>query len=415
MSFCHIYHKGCEILQQDDKSSPPVWAEVNLDRLRHNLTVINKRLKTGTKIMAVVKANAYGHGAVKIATELEKMGIDYFAVATVLEGVELRLCGIKGTVLLLEMLGPEQLNKVIDYNLTPTVYSLEEAELLGAMAEEVKRKIKIHLRIDTGIGGLGIRQQDIKELVLKMKRFKYLETEGLYTHLTSDYRGDEILVCAQMERFLQIRKELEGLGIKIPLVHVASSLGALTKPEAHFNMVRIGIALYGIPPAPGLEKLGLQAVMQLKSRIGSLKLLEANEQIGTYHDLFTATKPIKYAIIPIGYADAFFLLSIRKGELLIKGQRASIIGQARMNQILADVTGIPDVAVGDEVVIIGEQGDQRISAQEATLTAGIAAMNCESVCLVSSRVPRVYTIEKNKIERIDSKGETAIAVGGVND
>ncbi|MGE5606419.1 MAG: alanine racemase [Bacteroidota bacterium] len=404
-------------MPQSDKGLPPVWAEVNFERLQHNLTVIYNRLKPGTKVMAVVKGNAYGHGSVMIATELARLGVDYFAVATVDEGVELRVSRIKGMILILEMIGPEQLDLVVNYELTPTVYSLEQAEMLAKKADQLKKTIKIHLRIDTGVGGIGASQQEIRQLFFKIRRSKSLIIEGVYTHLTSDYRGDNDSVQNQITMFNQILSEIKESGATVSLIHVASSLSVLTRPEIHFNMVRPGIALYGIPPVEGLEEVGLKPIMQLKTRISCIRKLEANQEIGTYHGKFIAVQPINYAIIPIGYADAFFLLTTVKGKVLIKGKRAPIIGQARMNHILVDVTMIPEAAVGDEVVIIGEQGEEAITAQEATQSAGIAAMNCESVCLFSNRVPRIYISEmdKGKTGEIGLLNEPAIAVGGVND
>lgn len=395
----------------------PVWAEIDLNRLRINLKVIMDRLKPGIKIMAVVKGNAYGHGAVKIATELELNGIGYFAVASVGEGVELRRQGIKGTILILETTLPGQIETVFQYHLTPSLYNLELAKELFLKAKQLQKRVKVHLRIDTGMGGLGLSVREIRELIRKPRWIEWLEVEGAYTHLTSDYRGDMDAVREQLESFDKTLKKIKAAGIGIPLVHAVSSLGIFTLPKAHFNMVRPGIAIYGIPPTPGLEKAGLQPIMRLKSRILSLKRLEANEYIGTYHCKYTATEPMTYAIIPIGYADIFFLLTTLKGQVLVRGQLVPIIGQARMNHVLVDVTTIPDVALGDEVVIIGEQGDQAITALEATVAAGIAAMNCESVCLISSRVPRIYVTEmaNSRTGRIDLINETEVAAGCVHD
>ncbi len=410
------YEKGLTFLPQAVNSLVPVWAEINLERLRNNLTVIYNHLKPGTRIMAVVKANAYGHGAVKIAAELEKLGVTYYAVATVDEGVEIRLAGIKGTILILEMIGLEQLDLIFQYNLTPSVYSLELAQLLVKKANETKRKIKIHLRIDTGIGGLGIERQELKRLVGELNQAKHLELEGIYTHLTSDYREDDASVREQMNLFRQILKELEDAGVKIPLVHVASSLAVFTKPEIHFNLVRTGIALYGIPPVEGMERTGLRPVMRLKSRVLCLKKLKANDYIGTYHEKYTAAETMNYAIVPIGYADAFFLITTQKGTVLIRGKRAPIIGRARMNQILVDVTMIPETVLGDEVVVLGEQGKQEISAQTATVAAGITAVNCESVCLLSSRIPRIYYHENDiDYDGFDPVNNEPIIAGAVND
>lgn len=372
------------------QNSIPVWAEIHLDRLCNNLQVITEHLKPSTKIMAVVKGNAYGHGAVEIATVLEQNGIEFFAVATVEEGVQLRRSGISGAILLLEIVLPEQLDLVVNYYLTPTIYDFEFAELLAAKAGKTKRKIKYHLKIDTGSSGLGILPQEFPELFKKLQHVKWLELEGIYTHLTSDYRGDDDAVRTQIFQFNQLLSNLKKSGVTIPYIHMASSLAVLSMPETHFNMVRPGILLYGIPPSKEFENEALQPVMQLKSRIVSLKKLAAGEYIGTYHMKITATQPMVYAIVPVGYADAFFLLTTRKGFVLIKEKRVPIIGQARMNQILVDVTGIPEAVIGDEVVIIGEQGEARITAGEATVAAGIAAMNCESVCLLASRVPRIY-------------------------
>jgi alanine racemase len=386
----------------DIRNSALVWAEIDLGNLLDNLQLITEYLHPETKIMAVVKANAYGHGAVEITTALQRNGIDSFAVATVEEGVELRRSGLIGTILLFEEILPEQVEMVVNYNLTPTIYNLTMAELLASTARKVRKKVSVQIRIDTGMGGLGVLPCEGKDFIFKLKQLKWLRLEGVYTHLTSDYRGDIRAVQNQLAQFKQFINNIREAGIVIPFIHVASSLAILTLPETHFNMVRPGIVLYGIPPTKEFAQEAFKPVMQLKSRIIGLKKLAVNQSIGTYQSKYTTTQPMDYAIVPVGYADAFFLLTTRQGKVLVCGKRASIIGQARMNQIMIDVTQIPEVAIGDEVVIIGEQGEAKITAQEVTGAAGIPVFNCESVCLLSSRVPRVY-FERDEVVTVNKR------------
>jgi alanine racemase len=372
---------------QSTNSTVPVWAEIDLDRLRNNLQVITAHLKPGTGIIAVIKSNAYGHGAVQIALELQRNGVGYFAVARMEEALGLRSSGIKGQILLFESIFREQIEKVVQHHIIPTVASLKSAEVLALRVKQLHQKIKIHLKIDSGMGGPGLLPEECQIMAGFLKQRKWLEVDGIYTHLTSDYRGDSEAVKIQLKQFNRAIAIMEQEGIHPPHIHVASSLAIFALPEAHYNTVRPGIALYGIPPKEGLG-IKLQPVMQVKSRILFVKELKANESIGTYVSKYTAACRMRYAVVTVGYSDAFFLLTTRQGSVLVRGRRAPMISQSRMNQILIDVSQIPEVSEGDEVVLIGEQGTESITAEDATKAAGIPIMNCESVCLINPNVPR---------------------------
>ncbi|HBE76889.1 MAG TPA: alanine racemase [Firmicutes bacterium] len=380
------------------KKSAPVWVEIDLKRLRNNLQVITGHLEPETQILAVLKSNAYGHGSVQIALELQRNGIAYFAVARLEEALELRRAGIKGQILLFEPIFPEQMEMVVENHVIPSVVGMKSAELLVGRLRQLRRKIKIHLKIDSGMGGPGLLPEDCREMARFLKQQKRLEIDGVYTHLTSDYRGDSEAVRSQLEQFRQAMIIMEQEEIHVPHIHVASSLAIFTLPETHYNMVRPGISLYGIPPKEGLG-LPLQPVMQVKSRILYVKELHANESIGTYGSKFTASHRMQYAVVTVGYGDAFFLLTTRQGSVLVRGRRASMISQSRMNQILIDVTHISDVSEGDEVVLIGEQGMESITAEDATKAAGIPSINCESVCLINPKVPRYFLGSRQEWKR----------------
>lgn len=371
------------------RSMRPAWAEVRLDHLAHNIRRIRKRVGRDIRIMAVVKANAYGHGSVEVAKVLLEQGADRLAVALVDEGVELRRAGIEAPVLVLGMFGREEADVIVRYGLTPMVCTTEGLRDLQRVARKFHKTVRFHLRVDPGMGSVGIPMEECKRFLHEAGKYPDLFPEGLFTHLPSAYGGTREEVEEDLRHFNGMLAELTAAGLRPPLVHAASSPGILNFPASYFDMVRPGIMLYGLPVYEGCADPELKPVMRLKSRIVYQKDVRAGTKLG-YGNRWHAERNLKLATVPIGYGDGLFLFFMEGGEVLIHGQKAPIFGQVYMDHFMIDVTEIAGTAVGDEVVLIGRQGESRITSAEVADRSGIGGMHCDCVHLLSSRIPRVY-------------------------
>jgi len=365
------------------------WAEIDLNALHHNLDMVRNQLNTKTRIMAVVKANAYGHGAVEISRALLEYGIDAIAVATVGEAAELREHGINIPILILGSIAQPEIELLFDQHLVPTLNNPETAGRLNEWARQRGQKIKVHLRIDTGMGSYGLLPDKCLQMIDTIVKMDYLELTGIYTHINTIYGGKLEDSLEQLKTFDHLLSQLEQKGIHPPMVHACSSPAVLKLPQAEYDMVRLGIVLYGLPCGNDFLDNQLRPVMQIKTSLAAIKAVASNFGLG-YGWTSTTNNPALIATLPIGYADAAFLHFLREGEVLIRGQRAPIIGKACMDHLIVDVSNIIDAAVGDEAVILGEQGDQRIKAEEIALRSGIDLNNIDMVCLLGSRVSLVY-------------------------
>jgi len=366
-----------------------VWAEINLDCLRHNLEQARSRVKPGTRIMAVVKADAYGHGAVETARNLALFGVDALAVAQVEEGIELRSHQIDLPILILGKSECHQAAAIAEYRLTPSLWDTELAERISREGRERGVCVKAHVRVDTGMGNYGAMTGSCVDLIRSLRTMNHLEIEGIYTHINAIYGGSPDDAGRQAQVFQQLQQELEAYGLLPPLVHVASSPVFLKVPASECNLVRLGIMLYGLPCRNERVDHLIRPVMQLKSRVENLKEVDSGFRGGYGWD-FTAPRASLLATVPVGYADAFYLHYMHGGQVLINGHSAPIVGKVCMDHLMVDVTDITGVQVGDEVVIIGEQGGETISAEEIARKAGISPDNCDMVCLLQQRVPRIY-------------------------
>lgn len=365
------------------------WAEIDLTALQHNLKTVRRRLKPNTKIMAVVKANAYGHGAMGISQALLDYDIDALAVATVSEAAALRNNGITIPILLLGSFVRQDLKIILGQNLTPTLGSYKTAVLLNEYAGSHGQKIKVHLRVDTGMGSYGVMPNQFLPLIERIMIMDYLELGGIYTHINSIYGGTMENALKQAGIFKQLLHQAQQRNINIPIVHVCSSPAVFKLPDSEYDMVRLGIVLYGLPCGNDFLDQYLQPVMQIKARISMLKNVDRDCELG-YGNNYKTSFSTSIATIPIGYADASFLTSLNYGEVLIHGRRAPIVGKACMDHLMVDVSYIPDAALGDEVVILGTQGEQTINAAEIARHCGIDRNNIDIVCLISSRMPLLY-------------------------
>lgn len=365
------------------------WAEINLNHLRHNAKVLKKLLPPKCEVMAVVKANAYGHGDAVVAKELNLIGISAFAVAAIREGVHLRRQGITGEILILGYTSPEEFADLVRYDLTQTVVDCEYGKLL----DQYGRKIKVHVKIDTGMHRLGEDYQNVRGIA-GMFACKNLSVEGIFTHLgMADDSSPAGMNFSrfQIDNFYGVLAQLRDWGYDLPNVHIQSSYGVLNFPELQCDYARIGIALYGVlSTAEDQTKLSvdLRPVLSLKARVALTKEIGAGETVG-YGCRFTAPYDMTIAVVSIGYADGFpRCLSCGGGYVLVKGKKAPVIGRICMDQLMIDCSGIPDVRQNDIVTLIGEDGTERITAEQVAKQAG--TITNELCSRLGNRLERVY-------------------------
>jgi alanine racemase len=370
----------------------PVWAEIKLDNIDYNIRQVKENVSQETLVMAVVKADAYGHGVIPVARRAIKAGADRLAVAIPEEGVELRKSGFEVPIQIFgEVLSP-QIPLLIDYNLTPTVSKLETIKELNRYAKEKGVKKKVHVKIDTGMGRIGLFPEDVLSFIEKANKLSNIEVEGIITHFAKADEEDKEYTQTQFDKFSRVISLLEEEGIDIPIKQAANSATVIDLPEMQLDMVRPGIMMYGLRPSHEVDKdFSLKPVLRWKSKIVYLKDVSPGTSI-SYGATYITKEKRKIATIPLGYADGYFRQLSNKGEVLINGHRAPIRGRVCMDQFMVDVTDIPSVKTGDEVVLIGKQGEEEITATElADLTGTI---NYEITCSISKRVPRVYKYKK---------------------
>lgn len=362
----------------------PTIAYIDSSALTNNFNLIKNAVGDKVKVISVVKANAYGHGAVQVSGILEKAGTDFFAVAISEEGVQLRVAGIKKPILLLGGIFPEQINEIINNDLIPVVYDMENLNTLSKAAVKMKKKIRFHLKVDTGMGRLGLKVGDALKLLEKIGDFKGLKMEGILSHFATSDGPDFEYVKYQFKKFNEVTKKTKDNYI---LKHMANSAAIFLNKDFHFNAVRPGISLYGINPFDGKKYLPLKPVMTLKTKILSIKHLNKGESV-SYGRTYRAPRKIKAAVIPIGYGDGYHRLLSNKGEVIVKGNKLPLIGIVCMDLLMVDVTMLKDAEVGDEVVLIGKSGDKEITATELAKKAG--TIPYEIFTSVNSRVPREF-------------------------
>jgi alanine racemase len=363
-------------------------AEVDLGALAYNYHQLRQLAPPSVKFLAVVKADAYGHGAIPVSKKLEELGADFLGVATVKEGVELRNGGIKGPILVLSGIYQEEVEEVFAYQLTPMVYRLETAEALAAAARKKGQKIPVHIKVDTGMGRIGVLSEEAPAFVNRLRKFENLEIEGIASHFATADEGNSSFTEKQLKRFSRTIEELKKLDIDPPFCHITNSAALVNLPAAHFTLVRPGIMLYGSYPSPSLkDKIPLRQVMSWMSLIADLKQVPEDYTI-SYGRTFVTQRPSIIAAIPVGYADGYNRLFSNRGEVLIKGIRAPVVGRVCMDWTMVDVTDIPGVEVGDKVVLMGSQLGQEITPEE--MGGRIGTIPYEILCAVGKRVQRIY-------------------------
>jgi alanine racemase len=367
----------------------PTWADVSLKAIEHNYAQVKRMAGKDVRIMAVVKANAYGHGTVEVSQVLESLGVGYLGVATTDEAVRLRDHGIKAPILILGSVLPEEVRIARDRDITLTLCNHEILHEIHRLAKEADRdaKIKVHIKIDTGMGRIGVWHEDALAFVKEAACEKNIALEGVYTHFSSAGR-DEFFTNYQIESFERLLISIEKSWIKIPLKHAANSIATVDFKRAHLNLVRPGLIIYGMYPKHTFPKLiKLKPAMSLKTKIVFIKDIPPGRSI-SYGRTFISQKPTRIATLPIGYADGYDRGVSNKAEVLVRGQFAPVIGKVTMDQTMIDVGHIRGIKIGDEVVLIGKQGRHEIHVEKLSRLAGTIAY--DFICGISNRVPRIY-------------------------
>ncbi|WP_069648880.1 alanine racemase [Caloranaerobacter ferrireducens] len=378
----------------------PVWAEINLDNLAHNIREVKRVVKEGTLITAVVKADAYGHGAIKAAETFLNNGADRLAVATLSEAIQLRRAGFKVPILILGYTPEYQFEKVIDHNIIQTIYTYEHGIAFSKTAEKLGKTGIVHIKIDTGMSRLGFQvNTDTVDQISEICKLPYIEVEGIFTHFAVADEKDKTFTRKQFNKFQKLIKELENIGIKIPIKHVSNSAAIIDLPEYNLDMVRAGIMLYGLYPSDDVNKsnVELKPAMTLKARISHLKTVPKGTGI-SYGLTYVTEKESKIGTLPIGYADGFTRILTGKAEVVVKDKKVKVVGRICMDQCMIDLTEVEDVNIGDEVILFGD-GINSLHIDEVAKKLG--TINYEIVCMVSRRVPRVYVKNGEIVKVID--------------
>lgn len=377
-----------------------VYETVDLSAVWHNMEAMKGNLTEGTKMIGVVKTDGYGHGAVPIALTIDPF-VWGFAVATVEEGVILRKHGIEKPILVLGVVPYDSYELLVQYEIRSAIFQLKRAKRLSETAEKLGKKAIVHLALDTGMSRIGFPvTEDAAQEAAEIAGLSGIEVEGLFTHFAKADETDKEETDRQIVKFQVFVKMLSERNVTIPILHCSNSAGILDLPRANFHMVRAGISIYGLYPSEEVNKeaVKLKPVMELKSRITYIKRIEAGTSV-SYGGTFTSDREMTVATIPVGYGDGYPRNLSGKGEVLIRGQRAPILGRVCMDQFMVDVTEIEGVEEEDEAVLIGAQGSEKITVEDLARACG--GFHYEIICDIGKRVPRVYLKEGRVVGRKD--------------
>lgn len=368
-----------------------VWKEIKLDAVKNNVKNIRGLLKDGVRLLAVIKADAYGHGAVEVAKSLLfDGGADYFGVATYGEAEQLRRAGINTPVLILGAVFDDEYAELVKDDITLTVFDFDTAKKLSDTAKKLGKTAKIHIKIDTGMARIGfLPSEDAVEEIIKISKLDGIEIEGMFSHFAKADEADKMPTRVQFEKFMFIKNELLKKGIKIPICHICNSAGIIDFPEYHLDMVRSGIITYGCYPSDFVNKdaLKLESAMSFKSRVVHIKTVEKGTSV-SYGGTFTAKEKMKIATVSAGYADGYSRLLSNKADVIINGVRCRVLGRVCMDQLMIDATHLKNINLGDEVILFGKSGNNKVTVEETAEIMG--TINYEVMCGLSRRVPGVY-------------------------
>lgn len=376
----------------------PYYAEINLDNFRHNIREV-KRVVNEKKLIGVIKADAYGHGALEISRVLKEEGVDYLAVAFINEALELRKYGYEKPILILGYTSPNFVGEVVENDITQTVFSYDMAKMISIEAKKRNKIAKIHIKLDTGMGRVGfVFNDDAVDEIINISKLDNLYLEGIFTHFASADEKDKSFTIDQAEKFDYIINKLKQRGIEFEIKHAANSAAIIDLPNTYYDAVRPGIMLYGYYPSDEVDKkkVTLKPVMSLKASVVNIKEVPVNTPI-SYGRKFYTKRTSKIATLPFGYADGFTRLLFGKASVIVNGKFAPVVGRICMDQCMVDITDCGDVNVGDEVIVMGEKNGIRNTADDIAKILG--TISYEILCGVSKRVPRVY-IENGNIIKV---------------
>lgn len=366
----------------------PTYAEINLAAIRHNILQIRSRLLPDTEITAVVKANAYGHGAVPVSKAALAAGANYLAVAIPEEGLELRAAGITAPILVLGLTMPEQAELLVKNKLTASVCTHDQLNALRHAAHKLNTQARAVVKVDTGMHRIGLKPSQLLPFVRDMLTYPGIELRGVFTHLATADADNKTFANAQLAAFNAAVSKVTSVGIALPFISAANSATIIDLPHGHFNTVRAGIIMYGLPPSSTMQQhLNLQPALQFKTKIVYIKQIEPGDAV-SYGATYRASAPTFIATLPVGYADGYFRQLSNHSNVLIGGKRRPVVGRVCMDQLMVDLGPVCDANIGDEAVLLGKQGTAIITADEIADLAN--TINYEVVCAISARVPRVY-------------------------
>lgn len=364
--------------------------KINLDNLAENIRNVKNYVGVDTLVMAIVKANGYGHGATTVSKVFLENGADRLGVSILREGIELRSAGIEAPILLLNYIPVNQYRDTIKYNLTASIYRYEDAKALSDLAVSMDKSVKIHIKIDTGMSRIGFvpSEESIGDII-KIWKLPNIEIEGIFTHFAKADEEDKSFAHLQFQRFMDLVNELEKKGLSIDIRHVANSATTLDLKEYKLDMVRPGSILYGYYPSLEVKKENIQvkAAMTFKTKISNVKYIEEGTGVG-YNHAYIAKERVKIATIPVGYADGYSRVLLKKAYAFVNGKRAQIVGKICMDQMMINVSHIDNIEIGDEVKLFGHEDKDSPSIDE--VASWIGTLNIDVLCMISRRVPRVY-------------------------
>ncbi len=364
------------------------WAEIDLDAIAFNIQAFKRHVGKKVKVIGVVKANAYGHGAVPVAESALKAGAEMLAVHRMIEGIELRKAGIRAPILIMGYTPADGAEQTVAWKLTPSLMTPEFAQALSQRATAAGVSIPIHIKVDSGMSRYGLMPEEVVEFLQAIAGLPGIQLEGLFTHFATADWADQSNARQQLSIFNEVSTAARQAGFDFPMLHAANSAAMMRLPEAHFDAVRTGIAMYGLEPSsewsPPFE---IHPALALKSSVCRVRMLPAGAGV-SYGRTYITTRPTRAALVPVGYGDGFHRILSNKGSVLIRGRRAAILGRVCMDQIVVDASDIPDVQQDDEVVLVGKQGAARIRAEEVAKLAG--TINYEVTTSLLPRVARLY-------------------------
>lgn len=377
-----------------------VYADIDLDAIYENVKNAKALLKKDTKMMAIVKADGYGHGAIEVARQIDEL-VDAYGVAILEEGIELRKAGFTKPILILGYTPKPLYPAMIRYDIATAVFTMEMAKEISDTAVAMHKNANIHIKLDTGMSRIGFAiTKESKEIIEQIAKLPGIEIKGCFSHFARMDEKDKTKANEQFAKFTKMVNALEKDGVDLGIRHISNSAGIMEAPEVQMDMVRNGICLYGLYPSEEVQKerLPLKPAMELKAYVSYVKTLEPGVEIG-YGGTYTTTKKTRVATIPVGYADGYSRCLSGKGSVLIHGKKAPILGRVCMDQFMVDVTDIDNVCVGDRVTLFGKDGDSCITIEE--ISAMAHSFNYEFVCDIGKRIPRVYYRHGKVIETKD--------------